>query len=132
MTPDRADAKWAQEKAAMMAEIRPLPRDQKVALIVDAAAYRAGGGNTPFMGSMATAVMLHALGGTYGQRGGKSMAQLLEGATDDQLLAALDPCLGAIQYMRKHPTAKCPCCGQVVDANSRAAKAIVKFPGLSS
>jgi hypothetical protein len=100
MTPSEADAKWNATKIAMMADLRDLPQGEKINLIEKAADYRSGPDpyNSVYMGSMATASLMHALGGSYGV---SSLKDLLARASDAQLTAGLEPCLPVIQAMHR-------------------------------
>lgn len=94
------------------------PSDEKMrSLIAAAAAYRSGNDsiNTVYMGSMATASLYAALGLRYGQPG---FNERLAAADRPMLERAFAVCSNIIEYMQKHPTRKCPCCGGIVSGRA--------------
>jgi len=89
--------------------------EQKRDLIRAALSYRSGQDsiNSVYMGSMATFSAMGALGERYGFG---NLERGLANASEDQIDACLKVCKRTIDYMLKHPTSKCPCCGQIVPA----------------
>lgn len=110
------EAVWAKKKAALLQALAPLSRDEKANLILKASRYRSGADscNSLYMGGLATASLVHALGGAYGR---DDVLMLLTKATDAQIEAGLDVCANIIDYMRDHPTKPCPTCGQIMPDN---------------
>lgn len=104
MWADEAEAKWKAEKAALLAELDPLSRNEKCALIVAAKTFRSGPDscNSVYMGSMATHSLFCSLGGDVLR---ESLDDLLERATDQQISAALDVCANIIKHMGRGPIA---------------------------
>lgn len=88
-------------------------RQEKCDKIYAAYQYRNGQDsiNSVYMGSMATASLIHKLGGSYGYH---SVFELLETATNKQIDSAFEYCKPYIDCMEKYPTTKFPCCGQIV------------------
>jgi len=113
-----------EEKQILMAELLSMPRDLKAATIKAATEYRSGNDrcNSVYMGGMAHAMLVRALGGRYGH---SLYDDLLAAATDAQIDAALDVCSSYIAFMRKNPVAKCPCCGAIVPAKEAGGSAQV-------
>lgn len=93
-------------------DLTTLNRGQKIQLILAVVEYRSGEGliNTVYMGGIARSMLHHALGGSYQH---DALDDLLLRASDAQIDAGLDVCKSYIEYMRNHPTEKCPCCGQI-------------------
>ena len=113
MTPTEADARWAKEKAALLAELAPLTRLEKEKLIQEASVYRSGPDscNSLYMGSLAIGSLYYALNGIKSR---DTLAELLGRASDAQIDAALGVCANIIKYMRENPTKACPTCGSTV------------------
>lgn len=107
-----ATARWEERKAALMTELTARSTEEKRALIKAASQYRSGTDscNSVYMGGMAHAMLRRALGGG----GYDGLDELLAAANAAQLNAGLDVCSSYIETMRRHPTKKCPCCGQIV------------------
>lgn len=84
--------------------------EQDKADILAALNYRSGPDscNSIYMGSMATAMVYHAVGLKYGMG---DLVAAIETASEDQVLRALDACRGVINYMKMYPTTTCPTCG---------------------
>lgn len=114
-----AEAKWAAEKAVLMAEWTPLEREKKQDLIVRAMDYKSGPDscNSVYLGSMARHSTFMALG-SHITRG--TLIDALAKATDAQLNAALDVCANVIRYMLENPRTTCPTCGGIVPAKKEA------------
>lgn len=89
------------------------------ALILAASRYRSAADscNSVYLGSMATAKLFHVLGGDWGRNG---LADVIKAASRAQVDEALKVCASVIEYMGKHPTTECPCCGGVVSVNRLA------------
>ncbi len=85
-------------------------------LIRQAVYYRSGPDscNSMYMGGMALASLMHALGTTLGN--GDFEPVLLK-ANRKQLDNALDVCKNIIEYMQKHPMKICKCCGSILKAD---------------
>lgn len=109
-----ATAAWEERKAVLMAELTELSLDEKRTLIKSASQYRSGTDscNSVYMGGMAHAMLRRALGGG----GYDGLDDLLAVATNKQLDDGLSVCSSYIETMRQYPTKKCPCCGQIVQA----------------
>ena len=82
------------------------------ALILGASRYRSGVDSigSVYMGSHATAGVIHRLGGKYGKDG---IEDLLKAATPEQVAVTKEYAQSYITYMLAHPVKKCPCCGQI-------------------
>jgi hypothetical protein len=99
-----------------------MTRNQMIKLIVAASNYKEGENDigSVYMGGMATASLCHALGIKYG--GDVSISRGCRDATDSQLQKAFKVCEHYIDYMKKNPVGKCPCCGQIVSTKKAKAK----------
>lgn len=111
-----ATARWENRKAVLMAELTALSMGDKRNLIRAASQYRSGEDscNSVYMGGMAHAMLRRALGGG----GYDGLDDLLAAANDARLNAGLYVCSSYIETMRRYPTKKCPCCGQIVSAEA--------------
>lgn len=89
-----------------------LPREVKIRLIGAAAVYRSGSDscNSLNLGGLSTHMLFMSLGDASRVN---PLSELLAEASDKQLNGALEICANIIHYMKKHPTKKCPTCGQI-------------------
>ncbi len=80
--------------------------------IIAALDYRSGPDscNSLYLGSMATHSICQAFGGSLGDVG-FDLRKAIKDGTRRQVDKALESCASVIEYMKKHPTGRCPTCG---------------------
>lgn len=90
-------------------------REEKIEKILAAKNYRSNQDsvNSVYMNSMTISTILHMLGGSYQK---DSISDLIYEADEETIDKVFDFCKTYIDYMEKHPTKKCLCCGQIVSA----------------
>lgn len=90
-------------------------REQQVRNILAVLEYQYGENscNSMYVGGIDTAVTVSLLGGVYGKARVKDLVRV---ASDQQIDSAAWHLRKYITFMKKHPTGKCPHCGQVISA----------------
>ncbi len=83
--------------------------------------YRSGENSigSVYLGGHAMAALLRCIGGKYGDFKGPPVEELIDCATEAQLTAACASVAHTIEFMKKHPVEKCPCCGQLTNKQER-------------
>ena len=99
---------------ALLEQLSKLTRKEKEGLLMAATTYRSGEDscNSVYMGSMAHAGLMHALGGRYGQPPGYSV--LIPPSSSTMLDAGIKSAIHTIEYMIANPRKPCPCCGRII------------------
>lgn len=86
--------------------------------ILAAMDYRSGEDscNSVYVGSMAEARVYHICGHYYREAHEISVKKLLDNASGHEIAEVHKYLKHYIDYMKKHPTKKCPTCGQIMPA----------------
>lgn len=97
----------------MSTEAQALAGDRE--LIRQALKYRSGSDSigSVYMGSMATARVYHLLNLSYGFTERAEFDKALDSADRETIDKILEVCRSVIEYMQKHPTTRCPLCGNI-------------------
>lgn len=111
-TRDAETVRWP----ALLRRIATWPREEQEKILHAATTYRSGTDscNSVYMGSIAHAILRRALGDGY--PGTESYADLLPNVSNQRIMMGIEAAMHIIEYMLENPRKKCPCCGQITNA----------------